>query len=223
MRSSNGSRGRAWRRWRPGWRMRIWSRWAVPSVGSWRRFTGSPSSGPASSMPGSRSPNRSISAWRGCGVFCADAWSRAWAASAWGRSSRRRCWPMSTARAAGSRPGSAGPVSPMPISTAPTSSSAGSVRPGKSPRYWIGNSPSAARRLSTSAICCVRPWDNAGNSPPLSPPAYLEAGGWLPPDWQAIARLADLYAWADFLSRPAAGPALIEDARRIIRETIDTV
>ena len=53
--------------------------------------------------------------------------------------------------------------------------------------------------------------------------AYLEAGGWLPPDWQAIARLADLYAWVDFLSRPAASPALIEDARRMIGETIDTV
>jgi len=53
--------------------------------------------------------------------------------------------------------------------------------------------------------------------------AYLEAGGWLPPDWQAIARLADLYAWVDFLSRPAASPALVEDARRMIRETIDAV
>jgi aminoglycoside phosphotransferase (APT) family kinase protein len=52
---------------------------------------------------------------------------------------------------------------------------------------------------------------------------YVGAGGWLPPDWHAIARLADLYAWADFLSRPAAGPALIEDARRMIRETIDTL
>src|SRR6185437_9772060 len=52
---------------------------------------------------------------------------------------------------------------------------------------------------------------------------YLAAGGWLPPDWQAIARIADLYAWTDFLNRPTASPALIEDARRMIRETVDTV
>ncbi len=34
----------------------------------------------------------------------------------------------------------------------------------------------------------------------------------LPADWRALARLADLYAWADFLARPAAGPALIADS-----------
>lgn len=50
--------------------------------------------------------------------------------------------------------------------------------------------------------------------------AYQEAGGYLPPDWQAIARIADLYAWADFLARPGASPALIADARRMIRRTI---
>ena len=50
--------------------------------------------------------------------------------------------------------------------------------------------------------------------------AYEAAGGRLPPDWQAIARIADLYAWADFLARPAASPALIADARRMIRQTI---
>jgi len=50
--------------------------------------------------------------------------------------------------------------------------------------------------------------------------AYETAGGHLPPDWRAIARIADLYAWADFLARPAASPALIADARRVIRQTI---
>ena len=50
--------------------------------------------------------------------------------------------------------------------------------------------------------------------------AYETAGGYLPPDWQAIARIADLYAWADFLARPTASPALIADARCVIRQTI---
>jgi aminoglycoside phosphotransferase (APT) family kinase protein len=79
-----------------------------------------------------------------------------------------------------------------------------------SPAFDFGNllrPPLGQRREFTTALAA----------------AYLGAGGWLPPDWQAIARLADLYAWADFLSRPAASPALIEDARRMIRETIDTV
>lgn len=50
--------------------------------------------------------------------------------------------------------------------------------------------------------------------------AYQEAGGYLPPDWEQIARIADLYNWADFLARPGASPALIADARRMIRQTI---
>jgi aminoglycoside phosphotransferase (APT) family kinase protein len=50
--------------------------------------------------------------------------------------------------------------------------------------------------------------------------AYAAAGAYLPADWQAIARLTDLFAWADFLNRPSTGPGLIEDARQIIRRTI---
>lgn len=45
---------------------------------------------------------------------------------------------------------------------------------------------------------------------------YAAAGGVLPQGWLDIARIADLYAWADFLSRPAAGGAIIEDARRAV-------
>ncbi len=43
--------------------------------------------------------------------------------------------------------------------------------------------------------------------------AYVAAGGFLPPEWRRVARLADLYAWADFLGRPAPGEALLADAR----------
>ncbi len=50
--------------------------------------------------------------------------------------------------------------------------------------------------------------------------AYRGAGRTLPADWRNIARIADLFAWADFLSRPRAGEALIEDARRMVRGTI---
>jgi aminoglycoside phosphotransferase (APT) family kinase protein len=49
---------------------------------------------------------------------------------------------------------------------------------------------------------------------------YRAAGGELPADWRVIAGIIDLFAWADFLNRPEAAPALIEDARRIVRRTI---
>jgi aminoglycoside phosphotransferase (APT) family kinase protein len=42
---------------------------------------------------------------------------------------------------------------------------------------------------------------------------YREAGGTLPSDWKTHARLADLTAWAEFLTRPDIGEALIADAR----------
>ena len=97
------------------------------------------------------------------------------------------------------------------------------------------------RRAGTAwAVAAVLDWEFAFSGSPaidfgnlLRPPlgerrgfvdalaaAYEAAGGCLPPDWQAIARIADLYAWADFLARPAASPALIADARHVIRQTI---
>jgi aminoglycoside phosphotransferase (APT) family kinase protein len=50
--------------------------------------------------------------------------------------------------------------------------------------------------------------------------AYKKAGGTLPDDWRRIARMADLYAWADFLARPDPGHAVIKDARRMVEATI---
>ncbi|MEJ1969226.1 MAG: aminoglycoside phosphotransferase family protein [Rhizomicrobium sp.] len=49
---------------------------------------------------------------------------------------------------------------------------------------------------------------------------YRDGGGVLPADWRELVRIADLSAWADLLSRPAASDALIEDARQILRRTI---
>jgi aminoglycoside phosphotransferase (APT) family kinase protein len=49
---------------------------------------------------------------------------------------------------------------------------------------------------------------------------YRSAGGVLPEDWRAAARLMDLAAWVDFLSRPGAGRALIDDARTVIAATL---
>jgi fructokinase len=43
--------------------------------------------------------------------------------------------------------------------------------------------------------------------------AYQDAGGLLPPDWRAVARITDLFAWTDIISRPDAGPSVIADAR----------
>jgi aminoglycoside phosphotransferase (APT) family kinase protein len=42
----------------------------------------------------------------------------------------------------------------------------------------------------------------------------------LPSDWRELARIADLTAWADFLNRDDATPALIADARRMIAATV---
>ncbi len=49
---------------------------------------------------------------------------------------------------------------------------------------------------------------------------YRAGGGWLPPDWEAIARLADLFAWADMLSRPDADLAMARDAARVMRRLL---
>jgi aminoglycoside phosphotransferase (APT) family kinase protein len=48
---------------------------------------------------------------------------------------------------------------------------------------------------------------------------YRAAGGFLPRDWLEVARIADLFAWADVLRRPV-GPAVVADARRLIRDII---
>lgn len=49
---------------------------------------------------------------------------------------------------------------------------------------------------------------------------YREAGGWLPAQWQRIARLADLYAFADILSRPATDAVVVADAKAIIAKLV---
>ncbi|WP_119459889.1 phosphotransferase [Rhodospirillaceae bacterium SYSU D60014] len=45
---------------------------------------------------------------------------------------------------------------------------------------------------------------------------YCRAGGVLPQEWRRIARIADLFAWADFLNRPETTAPLIESARAAI-------
>ncbi len=73
------------------------------------------------------------------------------------------------------------------------------------------------------------PFFDLGNllRPPLGEPTgfhaavhrgYLIAGGTLPSDWFAASRLADLFAWAEFLNRAQAGPAVIATARRRIAD-----
>jgi aminoglycoside phosphotransferase (APT) family kinase protein len=49
---------------------------------------------------------------------------------------------------------------------------------------------------------------------------YREGGSPMPADWRALARIADLTAWADFLNRNDATPAVIADARRMIAATV---
>lgn len=49
---------------------------------------------------------------------------------------------------------------------------------------------------------------------------YRAAGGRLPADWPALARLADLTAWLDFAARPEATEALVADVNRMIDRMI---
>ena len=50
---------------------------------------------------------------------------------------------------------------------------------------------------------------------------YRDQGGHLPPDWQRIARIADLFSWTDLLGQRAADPALAAGARSVITAIID--
>lgn len=49
---------------------------------------------------------------------------------------------------------------------------------------------------------------------------YRGAGGSLPADWRRLAAIADLYAWADFLARPAPGDRLVADATAAMLATV---
>jgi aminoglycoside phosphotransferase (APT) family kinase protein len=50
---------------------------------------------------------------------------------------------------------------------------------------------------------------------------YRAAGGFLPEDWPALARIADLFAWADLLGQTNDDPALLRDARRAVCAIIE--
>jgi aminoglycoside phosphotransferase (APT) family kinase protein len=49
---------------------------------------------------------------------------------------------------------------------------------------------------------------------------YGERGGTLPAEWERIARIADMFSFADILSRPAVNEVVIEDAKAVIRKLI---
>lgn len=49
---------------------------------------------------------------------------------------------------------------------------------------------------------------------------YREAGGTLPARWERIARIADVFSFADILSRPAVNAVVIEDAKAVITKLI---
>lgn len=50
---------------------------------------------------------------------------------------------------------------------------------------------------------------------------YAAAGGALPSEWIAAAKLLDLLAWLDFLDRPGERPRLFADARAAIADTLE--
>lgn len=49
---------------------------------------------------------------------------------------------------------------------------------------------------------------------------YVSAGGHLPTQWKRIAKLGDLSAWVEFLTRENPGDALIADAVLVLQRTI---
>ena len=50
---------------------------------------------------------------------------------------------------------------------------------------------------------------------------YVGAGGRLPDDWQAAARVVDLVNLCDFLAGPNAGNAMVACVRAVIQNTVD--
>ncbi len=52
--------------------------------------------------------------------------------------------------------------------------------------------------------------------------AYTEAGGYLPKDWRRIARLADIFSFADILSQPHIADVVVHDARRVVAALLMT-
>jgi len=49
---------------------------------------------------------------------------------------------------------------------------------------------------------------------------YRDAGGMLPAKWRRIARLADMFSFADILSRPNTNEVVVEDAKAVISKLI---
>lgn len=49
---------------------------------------------------------------------------------------------------------------------------------------------------------------------------YRAAGGALPAEWRRMAALADLFSWAEFLTRPAVSDAVVATARQRISDTM---
>ncbi len=86
------------------------------------------------------------------------------------------------------------------------------------------------------AVVAVLDWEFAFSGAPfvdfgnlLRPPrgdddgfaaAVADGYGPLPRAWRRMSRLADLMAWADFLSRPNPGPALVADARMMFQRFV---
>lgn len=97
--------------------------------------------------------------------------------------------------------------------------------------HYVGNGWRIAAVLDWEFALSATPALDFGNllRPPFGERAgfveglahgFRAAGGFLPDDWLRIARIADLFAWADLLGRRSEDLALTADARRIIAATI---
>jgi aminoglycoside phosphotransferase (APT) family kinase protein len=93
---------------------------------------------------------------------------------------------------------------------------------------------------ATSKVAAVIDWEFAFSATPafdfavlLRPPlesnvafieglekGYRAAGGEMPPDWQNIARIVDLFSFADVLHHPETSAAVVEDMKAMLRHLV---
>lgn len=66
------------------------------------------------------------------------------------------------------------------------------------------------------------PFDNNMTFADAVAEGYRDAGGFLPKDWKRIARLADVFSFADILSRPETSAIVTEDAKKVIFNLVES-
>ena len=102
-----------------------------------------------------------------------------------------------------------------------TSSCDDAVDAGPSRRSSTGSSRSKVRSPTTSATFCDTNERRARAFEPAFSRGLVDGGVDLPSDWRQTARVADLSALCELLTRPATPSAVVEEIRELVLATID--